>query len=149
MTTDAPAINVDPFLAHLMGGGQPAPAVVQPEPTAVVVQEEATVVLQANAHHTYLGKPDASWGWEELRDYIVDQIEKIHGPFVRVTGKEFGIVNGFISRWGAADAVAITRYAFETSGGYWVNAPITLTRFTKGNDPFFAQPIIERLRSSN
>lgn len=122
-----------------------APVVVMQTKTTTVV-DTARVTLQANDRHSYQGKPDAQWDWQALQDYVVDQIESFHGVFPRESGKEYGIFNGFLNRWGA-EAPAIARYAFEVQQGYWVNAPIAIARFTKSNDPFFAQPIIEKLRS--
>lgn len=143
--------NVDPFLAHLMGGSatQPVSQSPAPEPqvqqeATVVAREEVSVVPMANDRHLYVGKPDSEWEWRDLQDYVVDQIEAIHGPFVRDNKQEYGIFNAFVGRWGKQSA-AIARYAFEECGGYWVNAPVTITRFTKGNDPFFAAVISQRL----
>ena len=144
--------NVDPFLATLMGGGSvsetplpsPSPQATVESTSTVALVDETSVSLMANSRHSYLGKADETWDWRDLLDYVVDQIERLHGPFVRESGKEYGIFNAFVGRWGDRSA-AIARYAFETNGGYWVNAPITITRFTKGNDPFFALPISQRI----
>ena len=146
--------NVDPFLASLMGGSPVSEAPLpMPNPevatsvestSTVTVSDETSVTLMANTRHSYVGKPDETWDWRDLLDYVVDQIERLHGPFVRESGKEYGIFNSFVSRWGIQSA-AIARYAFETCDGYWVNAPVSITRFTKGNDPFFALPISQRI----
>lgn len=89
-------------------------------------------------------KPDSQWGWEEVRDYVVLAIEQRHGPFPRDMRKESGIFKGFVKRWGS-QAPAIARFAFEQVDGMWKGAPISVTRFCQGSDPYFAQPIASRL----
>ena len=87
------------------------------------------------------------WKWDELRDYVVYEIEDRFGPFPRDTYKEIGIFKGFISRWGDASE-GIARHGFETMGGYWGGAPISVFRFCANSDPYFAAPIAERLQSA-
>lgn len=118
---------------------------VQPQKAEVEVREVVTVRPRANQDRAYLAKPDQEWDWRELRDYVVDQIERQHGLFPRNSKQEYGIFSRFANTFGA-DAPAIARFAFEVEGGFWLGAPISVTRFCKGSDPFFAQPIIERLR---
>lgn len=147
------AFAVDPITAHLAKGSLPVqepglmPVQVPTTEIRTTVVDTATVTLQSNDRHSYRGKPDAQWDWQALQDYVVDQIESFHGTFPRDSRKEYGIFSSFISRWGV-EGPAIARYAFEVNQGYWVNAPIAVSRFTKSNDPFFAQPIIEKLRSA-
>jgi hypothetical protein len=89
------------------------------------------------------------WDWAALRDYVIRMIEATSGAHVqRDPRTEKGIFSSFVSRHGAERAEAIARYAFETSPhpGYWLNAPIRPTRFTKGADECFAQEIIAKLR---
>lgn len=115
--------------------------------TAPVVSQTVTVTLARSApvdRAAHLGKPDAAWTWEDLRDYVVAAIEHRHGPFPRQFLKESGIFKGFLNRWGER-AAAIARYAFEQCDGMWMSAPIGVARFTAGNDPYFASAIAERL----
>jgi hypothetical protein len=84
--------------------------------------------------------PEAQW--RELREYVVEKIMKVHGPFPRGdAAKEAGIFKGFINRWGFDNAMAIAQSAFEAHGGMWFNSPVRIQRFTKASDPYFAQPI--------
>lgn len=106
---------------------------------------ETVTVIPASGGAGFLVKPPALWNWSDLRDYIVAEVEKVHGPQVRDPKKEAGICKGFLSRWGAEQAVAIARAAFEVHGGMWRNAPISMNRFCKGSDPYFAQPIADNL----
>jgi hypothetical protein len=87
----------------------------------------------------------AEWSWQEFRDYVVSQIESLHGPFPRDSRKEYGIFNRFLTAYGQ-EGIAVARYAFEVCGGWWNSAPISINRFAKGSDPYFVLPILERLR---
>lgn len=110
--------------------------------TAPVVTERVIVTQIASAKHVM--KPESEWGWEEMRDYVVKAIEDRHGPFPRNFKTESGIFKGFMKRWGS-QAPAIARFAFEQCDGMWKGAPISVTRFCQGSDPYFAQPIASRL----
>ena len=57
---------------------------------------------------------------------------------------EFGIFSRFHKTYGE-QAGKIAKHAFEVADGYWANAPISVNRFTKGSDPYFAEPILARL----
>jgi hypothetical protein len=124
-------------------GTKPAPA---PEPTtpevAPVVRETVRVTAVAGA--AYLLKEDGSWSWEDLRDYVMSQIEQYHGPQVRNTTKEAAVFRSSLDRHGDK-GVRIARYAFEVNRGMWQRAPISVNRFCKGSDPYFADKIKSRL----
>lgn len=93
----------------------------------------------------YSQMPAAEWGWEQLRDYCVDQIVVLHGPFPRTKPyAEMAIFQRFCKEWGP-DAPRIARYAFEICHGRWGGAPISLNRFCKDSDPFFAKPIADKI----
>lgn len=113
--------------------------------TAVIPQVTETVRVIPNQAQGFVGKDVANWNWSDLRDYIVTQIEKRHGPQVRDPKKESGICKGFISRWGIERSVAIAKAAFEVHDGMWRNAPISMTRFTKNSDPYFSTIIAKNL----
>jgi hypothetical protein len=81
-----------------------------------------------------------AWGWEQLRDYVIAGIERTSGPFPRNFLTEPSIFKSFIGRYGV-DAQEIARAAFEVHAGYWRGAPVSVTRFAKGNDPFFGDVI--------
>lgn len=87
------------------------------------------------------------WGWEECRDYVVRKIEERWGTSPRDPLKEAGIFKGFVGRWGSqAKPIAIA--ACEAHGCIWRSAPLTVTRFTKGNDPYFASVIAANLTAA-
>jgi len=110
--------------------------------TAPVITEKVHVTSVASA--SYLMKDDAQWTWENLRDYVMGQIEQYHGPQLRNAVKEASIFKGFMKRHGT-QAVAIARFAFEVQRGMWQRAPISVNRFCAGSDPYFADPIKARL----
>lgn len=112
--------------------------------TAPVITETLTVTALPSQSRTHLMKDEQAWGWEELRDYVVSAIEARFGTFPRDAKKEAAIFRRFATAHGPR-AGAIARYAFETCDGWWMNAPVTVTRFCRGSDPFFASPIMERL----
>lgn len=86
------------------------------------------------------------WTWRELRDYVEAELQSRGGPMERSGEfRDVGIYKGFIKRWGSERARKIARAAFELYEGRWGGAPITVTRFCQGNDPFFGSVIAERL----
>lgn len=117
-----------------------AQQVVSPAPT--VVQKVAVEVVPSRTD-LLVGSED--WTWAELRDYVVGQITDRFGPFPRDSRKEYGIFNRFLSEYGS-HAVAIAQFAFgPVCDGWWGKAPISINRFCKASDPYFAQPILERI----
>jgi hypothetical protein len=87
----------------------------------------------------------SDWSWEQLRDYVMRAIVERHGPQPRREQAQINSVfKSFATRWGR-QAGPIARFAFEQQDGFWRSAPVTITRFTKGNDGYFAGPISERL----
>jgi hypothetical protein len=121
-------------------------------PVAVRLTDTVPVVGESVRVHNLSPAPTASvlltadheWGWGELRDYVVGQIVELHGVFPRNDKKEMGIFKSFLTRWGT-DASPIARYAFEQMNGFWMGAPISVNRFCKGSDPYFAQRILNHL----
>lgn len=93
-----------------------------------------------------VGKDSATWTWENLRDYVVRQIEEKHGPFPRDAIREKATFSGFVNRWGAMSGL-IAETAFDVFDGRWKGAPISVNRFCKGSDEFFAKEIVARLTS--
>lgn len=120
------------------------PTVLVEQPTPVV-QQQVTLSRPTGVATSYLMKPDAEWGWADLRDYVIHEIEQRHGPQLRDTKKETGIFKGFMSRWGE-QSIAIARAAFGPAhNGMWRGAPIAVQRFCKGSDPYFAKVLADRL----
>lgn len=108
----------------------------------VVVQK---VSLDHTPARTDLLADVDEWTWVELRDYVVAEIINRFGPFPRDARKEYGIFNRFFNEYGK-DGVAIAKYAFGPAcDGWWAKAPISINRFCKGSDSYFAAPILERL----
>lgn len=107
-----------------------------------VVRETVRVTPVAAA--SYLLKADEDWTAENLRDYVMGQIEQFHGPQLRNPMKEGAIFKSFLGRYGDK-AVKIARFAFEVERGMWHRAPISATRFCKASDQYFADVIAERL----
>jgi hypothetical protein len=114
--------------------------------TVIVEEMEVVVRARPEEHRQFENKPDDQWTWSDLRDYVVIQIEKRYGQFPRRSEQEYGIFRAFLARWGEM-APAIARYSFEVCEGRWHSAPISLGRFAKGSDPYFAAVIAERLKS--
>lgn len=112
----------------------------------VTVSETVTVtpIKPRTSAMAYVGKSDHEWQWNDLRDYVVYEIEKRYGRFTSTATKEFGIFNSFMKRWGLK-APAIARYAFEVCGGQWRGRPVHIEDFCRNSDPHFAQPIADRL----
>jgi hypothetical protein len=117
---------------------------------SVVVRETPTLVTEkvtikpVAAPAAHLLQDEGSWDWRALRDYVVREIERRHGPQVHDDKKEAAIFKSFLTRW-EGDAVRIAKAAFELYEGMWGNAPISVTRFCKGSDEFFAAKILTRL----
>lgn len=113
--------------------------------TTVMVEETVRVIHKPSTSRAYLGK--AEWAWDDLRDYVVAQIEDRFGAFPRDSRKEAGIFKSFLARWGG-QARPIAEYAFEVTDGRWGGAPISVNRFCKGSDEYFARVISARLVDS-
>lgn len=110
----------------------------------VNVVEEVRVYRPPVEHRDDLAVPEGQWDWRALRDYVAHQIEMRHGPFPRNEVKEAGIFKAFMSRWGDK-AAAIARSAFDDHNGRWAGAPISLNRFCRASDPYFASVLADRL----
>lgn len=114
--------------------------------TEAISESEARAIsdrVVASASRTHL-TATGEWTWEQLRDYTVSQIEQKWGARPRDPMKEAGIFKGFISRWGS-QAETIARIAFEVHGGIWNGAPVSVQRFCKGSDPYFAAVIAKNI----
>lgn len=119
-----------------------APSVTVEQTPAPVIKQ--TVVARPTGSSSHVMKPVEAWGWEEVRDYVVTSIEARHGAFPRNFKTEGSIFKSFTNRWGN-QAGRIAQIAFEEFEGMWKGAPISVNRFCIGSDPYFAQPLSERL----
>ena len=82
--------------------------------------------------------------WEIVRDYVVRKIEERWGRFPRNPVKEAAVFRSFIDRWGD-QALRIAQVACEDFGCQWRSAPISINRFCRGSDPWFASVIAQRI----
>ena len=115
--------------------------VVRKVETVPPMTEQARAIPVSGAAH--IGKETSQWGWSDLRDYIMGEIEKRHGVQVRDPKKEASIIKSFMARWGTEQAVRIARTAFDVHDGQWRGAPISITRFCKASDEWFGSVIAE------
>jgi len=113
----------------------------------VTVRTEVPVV-----HETITIKPaprrlggESSDSWEKVRDYVIERVEALHGPFPRDARKETTIFMAFVARW--PQAMEIARYAFEEQQGFWKGSPVSVARFHKTSDIYFAEPIAQLLNA--
>jgi hypothetical protein len=120
---------------------RPAPAVTTVAP---VVVETVTVVAKPSQAAGFVMRDEQAWGWQDLRDYVIREIEQRHGPQVRDPKKEAAIFKSFLTRW-SDSAVAIAKAAFEVHGGMWRGAPISVNRFCLASDEYFAAVIAKNL----
>lgn len=118
--------------------------IVVKTPAAPVFTQTVTAKHVPTGGSKHVLKPVEAWGWEEVRDYVVSAIEARHGAFPRNFKTEGSIFKSFTNRWGAK-AGLIAKVAFEEFDGMWKGAPIGVNRFTIGSDPYFAQPLSERV----
>lgn len=119
-----------------------------------VVQEQVTVTplpVPAPQPETSPGIPSfhvpplaSTLEWEKVRDYVVEQIAVIHGPFPREPRRENTIFMAFYGRWEDL-ALPIAKHAFEEAGGFWLGAPVSVARFEKSSDAVFAVAIAGKL----
>lgn len=129
-------------LAELSVRSAPAKNVIHHTITAPV--QTITQTPARGSSKTHLTASESEWDWQQLRDYVINQIEAIHGPQPRNPVKEKSIFSSFLKRWGA-QAPAIARAAFEVHQGFWHSAPISVNRFCKASDLYFSTVIAERL----
>lgn len=130
---------------------EPDPAPTQSQQTesrTAVLTEEVTVTRRPSQARSDLLVADEHWGWEEMRDYVVAQIEARTGTFPRDARKEASIFKRFCTKYTDL-APLVARYAFEVADGKWKGAPVSVNRFCKESDPYFADPILEHLVSED
>jgi hypothetical protein len=112
--------------------------------SSVGFSAEVTVTVNPSTSSSFLLRSDEAWDWQDLRDYVVREIEARFGVFPRNPLREAATFKSFMTRWGV-QAPAIARYAFETLDGRWAGAPISVNRFCKNSDPYFAAVIAETI----
>ena len=118
--------------------------VTQSAPTALV--QEVTTTKVGTAESVYLLKQADQWGWEDLRDYVITEAENRFGAQIRNPAKEAAIFKSFIGRYGVKDAVLVAQASFEIYQGTWHSAPVTVNRFCKASDAYFADVILARVK---
>lgn len=102
-------------------------------------------VSSAPTDRSYMLKDESTWTWSDLRDYIIAKSTELFGTQLRDPMKESVILRAFIGRHGIEKAVLVAMAAYEVYGGIWMGAPVTVTRFTKNSDPYFADVILARV----
>lgn len=119
--------------------------VVRAATPAPAVGTRVTVV--PSERRSYLAKSPEQWGHTDLRDFIVYEHERRFGPIrQRDAAKEAAICKRFLKDWQwMGPMIAMHAFAEDGCDGMWRSAPITLERFAKGCDAFFAVPIGERI----
>lgn len=127
--------NIDPL------AGQVSTVVVK-QTVAPVVERVSVTPIPSSTH---LLRGESQWDWSQLRDYVVAEIVRRHGPQPRNPKTEASIFKSFLNRWPDGQAVRIAKAAFEIHDGMWGKAPISVNRFCKASDEFFASPILARL----
>jgi hypothetical protein len=118
------------------------PLVTREVPAPVVSTVTASKSTAATA---FLLKKAKDWTWQDLRDYVVAEITERFGTPQRDALKESIIFKAFIERHGIVNAVLIATAAYRIHRGMWRNAPISVTRFTKNNDPYFADVLLAQV----
>lgn len=124
-----------------------APTDPAPVELAPAITESVSITPMPSQSRTHLMTDHESWGWAEIRDYVVTEIEARTGPFPRDARKEASIFKRWVSKYGS-DAPAIAKYAFEVCDGRWRGAPISINRFCKGSDFWYSDVILDHLRES-
>lgn len=125
----------------------PTPETDAVREAAPAITESVSITPMPSQSRTHLMTDHGSWGWSEIRDYVVTEIEARTGPFPRDARKEASIFKRWTGKYGD-ESVEIARYAFEVCNGRWRGAPVSITRFCKGSDEWFSDVILEALIDS-
>lgn len=128
-----PVVEDESIIATSVGVDFTDKIEVIPSEQAMEIISRPTV-SQGKTHLT----STSPWAWEQMRDYVIGEIQARWGARPRDPLKESGIFKGFINRWGDKSE-PIARAAFEVYNGVWNGAPIAVERFSKGSDPYFAE----------
>lgn len=138
-----PANLASPYFKQATAAPVPVQPAAQPEQVAPTVVQRVTI--QPVAARSDLLVEAERWGWSELRDYVVAQILDRFGPFPRDSRKEYGIFNRYFNAYGM-DGIRVSEFAFgPVCEGWWGGAPISINRYSKASDPYFTEPILQRL----
>lgn len=130
-------------LASTTAPVQPIPQVVPQIQTAPTVVQQVTIE-QVPARTDLLVESE-HWSWAELRDYVASEIINRFGAFPRDSRKEYGIFNRYHSTYGD-DGIKVAKFAFgPVLDGWWGGAPISVNRFCRASDPYFSEPILDRI----
>lgn len=105
---------------------------------------EPIVNQPRNERKAFLAVESDAWTWEELRDYVVTEIQSRGWQQPRNLKTEPSIFQRFKNKWGS-QAGPIAQCAFTRYDGWWMGAPISINRFCKGSDPYFAEKIVQNL----
>lgn len=89
-------------------------------------------------------KPAEEWTDRDLRLYVVTEIERRFGKWERNFVTEASTFKRFHKDWGVR-GVKMAQYLFDTLDGWWQGQPVTVNRFCRGADPYFAVPLADRM----
>lgn len=84
---------------------------------------------------------------ESFAAHVLAQIAEYCGPQLPCYQSDV-ILKDFFARFGAEAGMAVCARAFTVHGGVWQGAPVTVRRFEKTNDVFFALPLLEEARAA-
>lgn len=105
-----------------------------------------TVHVRRSPDRSHLLVAPERWSWRELRSYVLVEMERRFGPQDKLPRtRESSVFKSFIDRWGPEMSAAMARYIFEVCDGMWLGQPVTIYRWCKNSDPYFAVPLAERL----
>ena len=140
MTTFANPVIEALFIQQSLSLEESVTAVVVPATAPVAPRPVQPIIRRSDLLTT-------DWGWEQLSDYLNEQIRQVTGAAPNVEAfKMKSVCMGFVRRWGP-DARVIAEAAFGAYRGFWRSSPIGLSRFTEAQDDYFAKPILEQIRS--
>jgi hypothetical protein len=137
---DEPEMEAEVVTTVTFGMPVSTVAIDTPVPVKDMVAPKA---MSTSRQHLVAGTEWSSWS--HLRDYVVSSIEETIGAFPRNPVIEKSIFSSFFDRWGPSASQQIARSAVELHGCWWRNSPISVQRFCKGSDPYFAEPIARNL----
>jgi hypothetical protein len=116
----------------------------EPAASAPAIMTSLSVIPVSPAQADRAALDPAAWTAADVRAYICEEIERIHGP--QLPGHDATVVLGaFCERFGIPAAVRIARAAFEVYGGMWRGAPVTIRRFAEAHDSFFASQLLSAI----
>lgn len=85
---------------------------------------------------------------ESLGEHILSEIVRCNGAQLP-NYREQEILDSFWEQFGPDDGALICRQAFQVHSGFWRGAQITILRFQRSHDEFFAAPLLEEAQAGD